>query len=83
MICCHWNRWRQSMIIYKRELDADDLDNLNREEELIYYKSDEIAITINIVKDSFIVRKKRISDNELLQESFFKTIREVIAFIND
>lgn len=71
------------MIIYKRELDADDLDNLNREEELIYYKSDEIAITINIVKDSFIVRKKRISDNELLQESFFKTIREVIAFIND
>ena len=37
------------MIIYKRELDADDLDNLNREEELIYYKSDEIAITINIM----------------------------------
>lgn len=69
------------MIIYKRELNKDDLDNLKKEEELIYYMSEEIAITINIVNDSFIARKKRIFDSKLLEESILKTSSEVIEFV--
>lgn len=69
------------MIVYKRELNADDLENLDDEEELIYYKSDKVAITIDIVKDLFIVRKKSIFDNKLIEEAFLKTIGEVMEFV--
>lgn len=69
------------MIIYKRELNVDDLDNLKDDEELIYYKSEEVAITIMIVKNRFIVRKKRISDNKLIEESFLETIEDVMEFV--
>lgn len=69
------------MIVYKRELNADDLDNLNNDEELIYYKSDEIAVTIVIAKDLFIVRKKNIFDNKLIEEEFLKTIEDVMEFV--
>ena len=69
------------MIVYKRELNADDLENLDDEEELIYYKSDKVAITIDIAKDSFIARKKLISDNKLIEEKFLKTIKDVMDFV--
>lgn len=69
------------MIVYKRELNADDLDNLDDEEELIYYKSDEVAITIEIVKDRFLARKKLISDNKFIDEEFLKTIEDVLEFV--
>ena len=70
------------MIIYKRELNADDLKNLNDGEELIYYKSDEVAMTISIIMDeNFLVRIKRISDNKLIEEVILKTIEEVMEFI--
>ena len=35
------------MIIYKRKITLEDVANLDDGEELIYYKTDNIAITIN------------------------------------
>lgn len=69
------------MIIYKRNVNAEDIDGLKNDEELIYYKNDEMAITINRIKDSYVVRKKRISDNELIEESFLKSIAEIMEFL--
>lgn len=69
------------MIVYKRELNADDLENLDDEEELIYYKSDKVAIIIVIAKDRFLARKKLISDNKLIEESFLNTIEDVLEFV--
>ena len=56
------------MIIYKREMTLEDIANLDEDEELIYYMADNIAITINKSNNQYIVRKKQISDNELIEE---------------
>ena len=69
------------MIIYKRKPTSEDVANLDMEEELIYYKSDEIALCINYVDDRYLVRKKQISSNELLYDKILKTIDEVMEFI--
>ena len=71
------------MIIYKRKITLEDVANLDDGEELIYYKTDNIAITINQSNDRYIVRKKQIADNELMDESFLKTVYEVIDFIEN
>lgn len=70
------------MIIYKRELEREDAENLSNNEELIYYKSEDIAITINRVENRFIVRKVRIGDGEKLQESLLNTLDEAMEFID-
>lgn len=71
------------MIIYKRKITLEDVANLDDGEELIYYKTDNIAITINQSNDRYIVRKKQIADNELMDEVFLKTVDEVIDFIEN
>lgn len=71
------------MIIYKRKITLEDVSNLDDGEELIYYKTDNIAITINQSNDRYIVRKKQIADNELMDEVFLKTVDEVINFIEN
>lgn len=47
------------MIVYKRLLQKKDIQNLEDDEELIYYKDNNIAFTINQANDNYIVRKKR------------------------
>lgn len=69
------------MIIYKREMTLGDIANLDEDEELIYYMTDNIAITINKSNNRYIVRKKQISDNELIDEAFLNTIDEIMNFI--
>lgn len=69
------------MIVYKRRLKREDLENLAADEELIYYKSDDVAITINLVGDQFIVRWKEISNNEMLRESLVKDVDEMMDYI--
>ena len=69
------------MIIYKREMTLEDIANLDEDEELIYYMADNIAITINKSNNQYIVRKKQISDNELIEEAFLNTIDEIMNFI--
>ena len=69
------------MIVYKRELNVDDFDNLDDGEELIYYKSDEVAVIIVISNNRIIARKRRISGNELIEEAFLKTTEDVMEFV--
>ncbi|WP_400230012.1 hypothetical protein [Methanobrevibacter smithii] len=71
------------MIMYKRKITLEDVANLDDGEELIYYKTDNIAITINQSNDRYIVRKKQIADNDLMDEVFLKTVDEVIDFIEN
>ena len=71
------------MIIYKRKITLEDVANLDDGEELIYYKTDNIAITINQSNDRYIVRKKQIADNDFMDEVFLKTVDEVIDFIEN
>ncbi len=62
-------------------MTLEDIANLDEDEELIYYMADNIAITINKSNNQYIVRKKQISDNELIEEAFLNTIDEIMNFI--
>ena len=69
------------MIIYNQKLKKEHIMDLRKNEELIYYKSNEVAICINNLEDRFVVRRKRISNNELIKESFFKSIEKIMEFV--
>lgn len=69
------------MIVYKRLLQKKDIQNLEDDEELIYYKDNNIAFTINQTSDNYIVRKKKIFNNELIDERFLKTIEQVVKIV--
>lgn len=69
------------MIVYKRSLKVDDIKNLEREEELIYYQDDNIAYVINGTSDSYVVRRKKIFNNQMTDERFFKTPHQIIKMI--
>ena len=68
------------MIVYKRKMTREDIEGLEEEEELIYYLSDETAFLVNQVKKQYIVRKKNIENNELIEEAQLRTIDEVMEF---
>ena len=69
------------MIVYKRKVKNRDVQNLNKGEELIYYKDNNIAFTINEVNDNYVVRKKKIFNNELIDERFVQTIEQLIKIV--
>ena len=71
------------MIIYKGKITGKDIENLDKEEQLIYYKTDDIAITIDRIEDNYVVRKKRISDNKKIDEEILRTIDETLEFIEN
>ena len=68
------------MIVYKRKLTMEDVCNLDKDEELIYYKTGDVAIVVEKVNDKYVARKKRISDNELIDEELLKRVDEVMDF---
>lgn len=68
------------MIVYKRKMTREVIEGLEEEEELIYYLSDETAVLVNQVKKQYIVRKKNIDSNELIEEAKLSTIDEVMKF---
>lgn len=68
------------MIVYKRDLNREDIKNLANGEELIYYKNEGIAITVNQIDNFYIVRKKEISSNKLLEELKLEAIEEIVEF---
>ena len=68
------------MIVYKRKLEIEDIGNLSNDEELIYYRDEEIAFTVIKVKDKYIARKKGICSNEKIEEKVLNNIGEVIEF---
>lgn len=66
------------MIVYNRKIRESDIQNLDEDEELIYYHDNNIAYTINQTADNFVVRRKKIFNNQLMEEFFAKTIKQVI-----
>lgn len=68
-----------TMIIYNRKLEAKDFNALDEREELIYYKNNNIAYTINKIVDNnnYIIREKKIFNNQLVNEQLCKTIAQI------
>ena len=54
------------MIVYNRKINESDIQNLDKDEELIYYYDNNIAYTINQTADNFVVRRKKIFNNQLM-----------------
>ena len=71
------------MIIYKRKITQDDIGNLENKEKLIYYKEMNTAFTIDKINDGYLIRKKEISENELIDEIFLKTTDDAMKFIEN
>ena len=69
------------MIVYKRLLKVEDIKNLDENEELIYYQDDNIAYVINTTSDSYVVRRKKIFNNQLTDERFVKTPHQIIKMV--
>lgn len=69
------------MIVYKRKLKKEDVQQLDDNEELIYYYSNNIAYTIVSVDNSYAVRKKKVFNNQLVEEKMLKTIEQVIKVV--
>ena len=71
---------RQS-IVYNRKLEKKDILSLRDEEELIFYKDNNIAFTINQIDNNYVLRKKKIFNNELVDERFLKTAEQIIKVV--
>lgn len=69
------------MIVYNRKLEKIDISNLDDEEELIFYKDNNIAFTINKIDDNYVLRKKKIFNNELVDERFVKTAEQIVKIV--
>lgn len=69
------------MIVYKRKLKKEDVQQLDDNEELIYYYSNNIAYTIVSIDNSYAVRKKKVFNNQLVEERMLKTIEQVIKVV--
>ena len=69
------------MIVYKRKLKKEDVQQLEDNEELIYYYSNNIAYTIVSVDNSYAVRKKKVFNNQLIEEKMLKTIEQIIKVV--
>lgn len=71
----------RQLIVYNRKLEKIDISNLDDEEELIFYKDNNIAFTINKIDDSYVLRKKKIFNNELIDERFIKTAEQIVKIV--
>ena len=69
------------LIIYNRKIEKNDLYNLSDDEELIFYKDNNIAFTINHLDSNYILRKKKIFNNELVDERVVKTVEQLIKIV--
>lgn len=66
------------MIVFNRELKQTDFMDLKFDEELIYYKDNNIAYIITKIDKSYMSRKFKIFNRQLLSQNQFKTIQQVI-----
>ena len=71
----------RQLIVYNRKLEKKDILNLRAEEELIFYKDNNIAFTINQIDNNYVLRKKKIFNNELVDERFLKTTEQIIKVV--
>lgn len=66
-------------IVYKRKLKKEDF--VNFDEQIIYYKDDNIAFIIVQTDNTYFVRKKKIFNNQLMLEIAAKTINQVLKIV--
>lgn len=69
------------MIVYKRPLKKSDIQQLDDDEELIYYYNNNIAYTIVPVEQRYAIRKKKVFNNQIIDEKIFKTIEQVVKSV--
>ena len=67
-------------IIYKRPLKKEDF--IDFDEQIIFYKNDNIAFVIVQTDNTYFVRKKKIFNNYQLEETSVKTISQVLKIVN-
>lgn len=71
------------MIVFNRNLKESDLLNIEEnEEELIFYKDNNIAYTIIKSTNIYILRQYKIFNRQLVSENKFKTQQQVINHVN-
>lgn len=71
------------MIVFNRNLKESDLLNIEEnEEELIFYKDNNIAYTIIKSTNIYILRQYKIFNRQLMSENKFKTQQQVINHVN-
>ena len=63
-------------IVYKRDLKKEDFTDFD--EQIIYFKDDNIAFIIVEYNNSYIIRQKKIFNNKQINESTVKTIAQVL-----
>jgi hypothetical protein len=68
------------MIVYRRKLKGEDIENLMDDEELIYYQDEDIAVTVNRADGFYIVQRKVISTGKRITESKLDCIGDVLEF---
>lgn len=66
-------------IVYKRKLKKEDF--VNFDEQIIYYKDDNIAFIIVQADNTYFVRKKKIFNNQLMLEIAAKTINQILKIV--
>ena len=71
----------RQLIVYNRKLEKKDILSLRDEEELIFYKDNNIAFTINQIDNNYVLRKKKIFNNEFVDERFLKTAEQIIKVV--
>ena len=70
------------MIVYGRKLRKEDITQAKDTEEVIYYYNSNIAFVINQLKEnSYVVRKKKIFNNQLMDEQIKKTAEQVMKIV--
>ena len=65
------------MIVYQRKLNKKDFDDIDNY-ELIYYYDNNIAYIITKKDDIYFVRKYKIFNNYLINETLYKTIEQCL-----
>lgn len=65
------------MIVYQRKLNKKDFDDIDNY-ELIYYYDNNIAYIITKKDNIYFVRKYKIFNNYLINETLYKTIEQCL-----
>ena len=65
------------MIVYQRELQTKDFDDINSN-PLIYYYNSSIVYVITKKDNKYFVRKYKIFNNYLMSEAIYKTIKQCL-----
>ena len=66
-------------IVYKRKLKKEDF--VDFQDQIIYYKDDNIAFVIVKQDNAFFVRKKKIFNNQQMSETSVKTVAQVLKVV--